>query len=595
MMEMAKTLYEGQCVDGDQALCEAALSAPCFLKLVNLGVPFPRNRWGEYVGYKTDHDPRRRATSTGPYTSKLMTECLERSVEEKGIPIFDKMQVIRILSDQKQVYGLLCLDLSFEGGEEETPFVLFECSHVIYAVGGPAGMYHDSVYPHGHYGASGLAFEAGVKGKNLTEWQFGLSSLKPRWNVSGTYMQVLPRFISTDEEGKDEKEFLADYLKDPYEMLSLVFLKGYQWPFDVRKLKGGSSLIDVCVYLEQNRGRRIFLDYRKNPLKKDIAFDRLIPEAFSYLSQAGACFGTPIDRLRHMNPMAVEFYKSRGVDLEKEPLEIALCAQHNNGGLSTDAWWQTNLKGFFAAGEVSGTHGVYRPGGSALNAGQVGSLRAAQYIAARGKETICSHETFEVLAKEAIEEVGELVKKAVERGFKNWGEDCEKNRGKNCVEGRPIHARDLWKEASKRMSRCGGPIRSRALLKEALEENEKDRVRLETTVFVKNPGELWILFRLRDVLISQKVYLQAMLDYMDQGGKSRGSALYTEKPESEITFDMFREFTCEREEMGETPIQEIVLEGEKAVAFWRQPRPIPQDDDFFENVWRGYRENGNVF
>ena len=576
-------------------MCEAALSAPCFLKLVNLGVPFPRNRWGEYVGYKTDHDPRRRATSTGPYTSKLMTECLERSVEEKGIPIFDKMQVIRILSDQKQVYGLLCLDLSFEGGEEETPFVLFECSHVIYAVGGPAGMYHDSVYPHGHYGASGLAFEAGVKGKNLTEWQFGLSSLKPRWNVSGTYMQVLPRFISTDEEGKDEKEFLADYLKDPYEMLSLVFLKGYQWPFDVRKLKGGSSLIDVCVYLEQNRGRRIFLDYRKNPLKKDIAFDRLIPEAFSYLSQAGACFGTPIDRLRHMNPMAVEFYKSRGVDLEKEPLEIALCAQHNNGGLSTDAWWQTNLKGFFAAGEVSGTHGVYRPGGSALNAGQVGSLRAAQYIAARGKETICSHEIFEVLAKEAIEEAGELVKKAVERGFKNWGEDCEKNRGKNCVEGRPIHARDLWKEASKRMSRCGGPIRSRALLKEALEENEKDRVRLETTVFVKNPGELWILFRLRDVLISQKVYLQAMLDYMDQGGKSRGSALYTEKPESEITFDMFREFTCEREEMGETPIQEIVLEGEKAVAFWRQPRPIPQDDDFFENVWRGYRENGNVF
>ena len=595
MMEMAKTLYEGQCVDGDQALCEAALSAPCFLKLVNLGVPFPRNRWGEYVGYKTDHDPRRRATSTGPYTSKLMTECLERSVEEKGIPIFDKMQVIRILSDQKQVYGLLCLDLSFEGGEEETPFVLFECSHVIYAVGGPAGMYHDSVYPHGHYGASGLAFEAGVKGKNLTEWQFGLSSLKPRWNVSGTYMQVLPRFISTDEEGKDEKEFLADYLKDPYEMLSLVFLKGYQWPFDVRKLKGGSSLIDVCVYLEQNRGRRIFLDYRKNPLKKDIAFDRLIPEAFSYLSQAGACFGTPIDRLRHMNPMAVEFYKSRGVDLEKEPLEIALCAQHNNGGLSTDAWWQTNLKGFFAAGEVSGTHGVYRPGGSALNAGQVGSLRAAQYIAARGKETICSHETFEVLAKEAIEEAGELVKKAVERGFKNWGEDCEKNRGKNCVEGRPIHARDLWKEASKRMSRCGGPIRSRALLKEALEENETDRVRLETTVFVKNPGELWILFRLRDVLISQKVYLQAMLDYMDQGGKSRGSALYTEKPESEITFDMFREFTCEREEMGKTPIQEIVLEGEKAVAFWRQPCPIPQDDDFFENVWRGYRENGNVF
>ena len=58
--EMAQTLFDGQCTDGDTALCEAALSAQGFLRLAELGVPFPRNRWGEYVGYKTDHDPRRR-------------------------------------------------------------------------------------------------------------------------------------------------------------------------------------------------------------------------------------------------------------------------------------------------------------------------------------------------------------------------------------------------------------------------------------------------------------------------------------------------------------------------------------------------------
>ena len=57
---MADTLFAGRCVDGDIALCEAALSTQCFLKLVELGVPFPRNRYGEYIGYKTDHDPRRR-------------------------------------------------------------------------------------------------------------------------------------------------------------------------------------------------------------------------------------------------------------------------------------------------------------------------------------------------------------------------------------------------------------------------------------------------------------------------------------------------------------------------------------------------------
>ena len=27
---------------------------------------------------------------------------------------------------------------------------------------------------------------------------------------------------------------------------------------------------------------------------------------------------------------------------------------------------------------------------------------------------------------------------------------------------------------------------------------------------------------------------------------------------------------------------------------WRPRRPIPEDDDFFENVWREFREHGNI-
>ena len=49
--EMARTLYAGKCVDGDVALVEAALSSRCFYRLVELGVPFPENRYGEFVGY----------------------------------------------------------------------------------------------------------------------------------------------------------------------------------------------------------------------------------------------------------------------------------------------------------------------------------------------------------------------------------------------------------------------------------------------------------------------------------------------------------------------------------------------------------------
>ena len=57
ILGMAKTLFDGGAMDGDVALAEAANSAKCFMKLVNLGMRFPTNDYGEYVGYKTDHDP----------------------------------------------------------------------------------------------------------------------------------------------------------------------------------------------------------------------------------------------------------------------------------------------------------------------------------------------------------------------------------------------------------------------------------------------------------------------------------------------------------------------------------------------------------
>ena len=249
--EMASTLFDGKCVDGDLALCEAALSVPSFLRLVELGVPFPVNRYGEYVGYKTDHDPRSRATSVGPYTSRKMTEVLEAQCSTYGIPVRNHLQVIKILSDGTKIYGLLCLDT-----ECFTDFVLIKCPNIIYATGGPAGIYRNSVYPPSQFGASGLAFEAGALGKNLTEWQFGLASVRPRWNVSGTYMQVLPRMVSTDADREDEREFLLDFFSDTEEMLSRLFLKGYQWPFDVRKATGGSSIIDILVYMELCKNRR---------------------------------------------------------------------------------------------------------------------------------------------------------------------------------------------------------------------------------------------------------------------------------------------------------------------------------------------------
>lgn len=82
-----------------------------------------------------------------------------------------------------------------------------------------------------------------------------------------------------------------------------------------------------------------------------------------------------------MNPLAIRLYQMHGHDLTASPLKFTLNNQHLNGGIEVDIWARTSLTGCYAAGENAGTHGVTRPGGAALNAGQVFARRCALHIA----------------------------------------------------------------------------------------------------------------------------------------------------------------------------------------------------------------------
>lgn len=564
---MATDLFNGGCVDGDNALAEAALSARSFLNLCELGVPFPTNRYGEYVGYKTDHDLYARATSVGPLTSKEMTRALELEAERRSVKIYDNSLVTAIIKDGNTACGLLVMS-TVDGS-----LTLFNCKNIIYATGGPAGIYRDCVYPVCHTGASGVAFEAGALGQNLTEWQYGLASVKPRWNVSGTYMQVLPRFISVDENG-NEYEFLTDYFADEGECLSMVFLKGYQWPFDSRKVLEGSSVIDLLVYREKvMKNRRVFLDYTANPFGHGVDYGSLCLDARNYLEKAGACFGTPIERLEHMNRPAIDLYMSKGVDLHNERLEIALCSQHNNGGIAVDLWWQSSVKNLFAVGEVAGTHGIFRPGGSALNAGQVGSLRAAQYISEKETgEPICD-DLFKKAAQPTVERFEELCS----RLYKN---DCNIN--------------EQSEKARTLMSKFGGAIRNKDSLKNALTETKAAAQNFADNVGVKDVVGLCDAMRLRETLISQMMYLSAMLDY-SQRYSTRGSALYYDSLGDLRTGleECFR-FSLDGGKSNGT-VQQVKYGTDGCEVTYRPVRPLPEGGGFFENIWRSYRENKNIF
>lgn len=583
--DMARDLAAGGSMHGDIALAEAQGSLEAFFHLVGLGVPFPYDRFGGYVGYKTDHDPRQRATSAGPLTSRLMVEALSAEVRRRGIPVFDGHAAIAILTAgrgaAKRTIGAVALDKKRTGGPSRG-FVLFNAVNVVAATGGPGRMYEHSVYPESQAGSHGLVFETGAAAQNLTESQFGLASVKFRWNVSGTYQQAIPRYISTDGRGGDEREFLADYFPDMQALAAAVFLKGYQWPFDARKASGsGSSLIDVLVYEETVvKGRRVFLDFRSDPRGggRLAPFDPAVleGEARDYLERSGALVPTPIARLRKMNPPAVALYGSHGIDLGREPLEIAVCAQHNNGGFRGSIWWESSVKGLFPVGELCGTHGVTRPGGSALNAGQVGSGRAALLIARRraGRPPALA-----VFARTA----GPAVRRA-------WARAGALLAGRA---GEGLTAGACLAEVRSRMSGCGAILRDPDKVHVEKERARALWLRARREMRLDSDLDLARCFEVLGLILTHAVYLEAIDEYLARGGKSRGSYLVPDAagrpPHPRLGRGWAFSLTGPDDPVSGR-ILEVRLDGRgRVLKSWVPVRPVPRPDGWFESVWADFR------
>jgi succinate dehydrogenase/fumarate reductase flavoprotein subunit len=587
--EHAKTLTAAGCCHGDLALAEAIGSLREFYHLVRVGVPFPTDSMGTFIGYKTDNDPFERATSAGPKTSRFMSQCLQKQLESYGVPIHDQQEVAHLLTlgsgKSKRIVGVVTVDKK-KLTESNYAINVFFGSNIVLAAGGPGELYRASVYPKGQVGIHGLAFKAGLVAENLTESQFGLASIKFRWNVSGTYMQAIPRVFSTDAHGGDQREFLADFFPSMSKMATSIFLKGYQWPFDPQRCHA-SSLIDILVFSETQKGRRVFMDFLHNPIgnpafsrMKDFRLDDLEPEAYNYLKKAGALQSTPIERLFAMNPPAVEIYNENGIDLYCEPLEIAVCAQHNNGGFAVDKWWQSNIPHTFVIGEMAGTHGARRPGGSALNAGQVGGLRAAEYIVNVYGSGLPDY------SKEQSEIDGQLTdlinKLAIYRSAA--GLACE----------------EVIEQIQSRMTESAGHIRELNDARKALREAVKLYKDIQQRGFnSQNAQGLVRAIQAEHLALASVAYLKAIVELLEQGSGSRGSHLVLAEDGIQIHPDIINKATgCALEFKPENKaLRDSILQIEyddSSPDLFRcrtvKPRSISAARKAFEPAWQDYRE-----
>jgi succinate dehydrogenase/fumarate reductase flavoprotein subunit len=507
--DLAAALGAGGAMDEDAAYVEAVGSLPALASLQFLGLPVPLDRYGAVLRYKTDHDEAGRATSCGPRTSRLMVKALAEESARLGVPIVKRSIGARILVDEgppRRAVGLV----AFNSGDRiaENPFgiAVFLCQALVLAAGGPGELYRDSVYPKHCFGALALALETGIEAVNLTESQFGIGT--PRdgfpWNLSGTYAQCMPYIHSLDAKG-DEHNFLGGYYRTTQELASNIFRKGYQWPFHAsRMLDFGSSLVDLAIFRETQAGRKVLMDFNRNPLPvpgdAPFSLERLDPDVKAYLTNNDALLPLPIERLKRMNPLSIELYKRYKKDIARAPLAFGVNNQHMNGGVAVDIWGRSSLAGCYAIGEAAGTHGVTRPGGAALNAGQVFGLRSAQHIASLDLKALrrSPHAS------------------TIENAIKSVATDLKSEAG--------IDWREIEREVQARMSESAGFLCSadgaRAALTEARELNA--RIRLRGVRFARAEEAARALQWRQMALVSEAV-LTALDAYIASGGGSRGA------------------------------------------------------------------------
>jgi hypothetical protein len=393
----------------------------------------------------------------------------------------------------------------------------------------------------------------------------------------------MPRYISTDSRGNDVKEFLNDHFPDYTSLTKAIFMKGYQWPFDSAKLSGfGSSIIDLLVWREKSeKGRRVYIDFRKNVSwngKDKFIPEELDPEVSHYLVNSGSMQGTPIDRLISMNSPAVELYMQNNIDLAFEPLEIGVCAQHNNGGLKGNIWWESDIRHLFPVGEVNGSHGVYRPGGSALNSGQVGSRRAAEFIFRKYNMPVPAMSEFLAVSADDLALVLDLADSWLSSG------------------GKPFNKKVL-KEIRQRMSGAGSIIRDRKKVTAAAAEASSLLAGIKGKIGASSTMGLAGCFKISDACLTHLIWLEAIKSYIEKNGRSRGSYLITNNTKPEIpafSIPILDIDLCKYDREVEKEIQEVSFRKGKIKVSGVKVREIPVQDLWFEKVWKDYREDNYI-
>jgi hypothetical protein len=233
---------------------------------------------------------------------------------------------------------------------------------------------------------------------------------------------------------------------------------------------------------------------------------------------------------------------------------------------------------------MAGTHGVKRPGGSALNAGQAGGLRAAEYIV-----NVCGYDLPDYSNKHP--EIGQQITALV-----------NKLNAYKSSSGLPPE--EVIEEIQSRMTASAGHIRelndARKALGEAIELYKNIQ---QKALSAEDAQGIVRAIQAEHLALASAAYLKAVVELLQQGSGSRGSHLVLAEDGTQIHPDIIDKATGRalRFKPENVALRDSILQIEydsAAPDLFRcrnvKPRPVPTDRKAFEPAWQDYRE-GKIY
>lgn len=293
--------------------------------LEEYGAVFDRTEEGRINQRRYGKQTHIRTCFVGDRIGHEVMATLIEEIRRLEIQIFEELFSTRLLVEGGRVVGVAALDI--KNGD----FYAFRAKSTILASGGGGRIYEVTTNARGATGDGyAMGYSAGATLLDMEMVQF---------HPTGMVYPASHRGILVTEALRAEGALLFNKGKER-------FMERYE----PKKLElAGRDEVAVAIAREIMEGRGS---------KEDGV----------YLDATRISPGVIEARL----PTMLDQFLKLGIDIRKEPVEVAPTVHHFMGGLLVDEKGETSLKGLYAAGEIAGgVHGANRLGGNGLAATQV--------------------------------------------------------------------------------------------------------------------------------------------------------------------------------------------------------------------------------